>query len=361
MSNQNRPEKNKIPFCTHCESILDEDFRYCPKCGFRRHGFKFNPLKSYTILYLLLLLMSATFFAIGFKIFNPQDPLGTVLFALGTSIGPVAIIGLIYENLLKDSLREAALRSYSEFSETAFKNTLTELAVQKHNLEELIKRLLHIGNVGLVGVFPERRYAFAYIEEAIATEDKEIIIVGTSFRGLFWPSPGEEKIMNLLSEKIQNNSCDVKFVLTHPAFAHLRQSLEAVQRRDNFHIAQEILATVKILRDAGVPHNNIRFVKGTPTIFGFMTSKMLLLNPYPLQLQAYSSLTFLIDSNNGENPVYRAFERSHFRGVWDGNNVDTIEGYTEGALRKVFDQTLDSMELCSTDKKINYEILDNAC
>lgn len=358
---KNAPSDKKIHFCTHCERILLEDFRYCPWCGFRRHGFGFKPLRSCTILYILLLIMSASFFVIGFKIYNAQDPLGTILFSLGTAIGPVAIIGLIYEYLLKDSLREAALRSYSEFSETAFQNTLLDLSKHKQSLEELIKRLLHIGNVGLVGVFPERRYAFAYIEEAIATEEKEIIIVGTSFRGLFWPTPGEEKIMFLLSEKIKSNLCNVKFILTHPAFAHLRQSLEAVQRRDNFHIAQEILETVKILRDAGVPHQNIRFVKGTPTIFGFMTSKMMLLNPYPLQLQAYSSLTFLIDSINGENPVYRAFERAHFRGVWDGNNVDSIEGYTAGALQKVFDESLDSMGLCSTNRKINYEILEKKC
>lgn len=164
--------------------------------------------------------MSAAFFTIGFKVYNAQDPLGTILFSLGISIGPVAVIGIIYENLLKDSLREAALRSYSEFSETAFQNTLLELSTHKQTLEDLIKRLLHIGNVGLVGVFPERRHAFAYIEEAIASEEKEIIIVGTSFRGLFWPTPGEEKIMYLISEKIRNNSCNVKFILTHTTFSN---------------------------------------------------------------------------------------------------------------------------------------------
>lgn len=350
--------KQKIHFCPHCERILAEDSRYCPFCGFRRLGFHFKPLRGFTVLYLLLLIMSATFFCIGFRIFNSNDPLGSVLFSLGTALGPVALIGLIYEYLLKDSLREAALRSYSEFSETAFQKSIDQLSQQGDSLEDLTKRLLHIGNVGLVGAFPERRYAFAYIEDAITSEEKEIFIVGTSFRGLLWPTPGEEKIMRRIAQKIEDTACEVRFILTHPAFAHLRQSLEVVQRRETFHIAQEILETVMILKNSGVPYHNIRFARGTPTIFGFMTSKMMLLNPYPLQLQAFTSLTFILDSKNGENPVYRAFERAHFRGVWDGRNVDTIDGFDIVSLQKVFDQSLESMQMCVSDKKINYDIFE---
>lgn len=306
----------------------------------------------------MLLIMSAAFFIIGFKVFEADDPLGDILFSLGTALGPIALIGLVYEYLLKDSLREAALRSYSEFSETAFQKSIDQLSVQSDTLEDLTKRLLHIGKVGLIGAFPERRYAFPYIEDAIASEEKEIFIVGTSFRGLLWPTPGEERLMRRISEKIKDSDCEVRFILTHPAFAHLRQSLEVVQRRETFHIAQEILETVTILKNSGVPCHNIRFVRGTPTIFGFMTQKMMLLNPYPLQLQAFTSLTFILDSKNGENPVYRAFERAHFRGVWDGRNVDTINGFDIVSLQKVFDQSLESMQLCVSGKRINYDIID---
>jgi hypothetical protein len=112
----------------------------------------------------------------------------------------------------------------------------------------IFKRLMHISRVGLTAAFSERRYAYKYIEEAIAIEEKEIYIVGTSFRGLLWPHHGEERVMKLLKEKIARQQCQVYFLLTHPAFAHLRQNLEGIQRKDDFHIAQEILDTVEILR-----------------------------------------------------------------------------------------------------------------
>ena len=350
-------QQTDVQFCSNCERILGKDTRYCPFCGFRRRGFRLRPLRGFTVLYALLLVMSASFFWIGFSVFEHGGPLATVLLSLGTALGPVALVGLIYENLLKDSLREAALRSYSEFSETAFLKSIEKLGQESAILEDLTKRLLHIGDVGLVGAFPERRYAFAYIEDAIASEGKEIFIVGTSFRGLLWPSPGEERIMRQIADKIRDSTCSVRFILTHPAFAHLRQALEVVQRRERFHIAQEILETVKILKDAGVGHHDIRFARGTPTIFGFMTTKMMLLNPYPLQQQAFTSLTLVLDSKSGENSVYRAFERSHFRGVWDGRNVDTIDGFDVVSLQKVFGQSLESMKLCESDKKIDYDIL----
>lgn len=359
MSDQQPTQETQLFFCSHCERILCDDCRYCPFCGFRRKGLRMRPLRGFTVLYLLLAIGSIIFLGIGFRVFDTFGALGTVMFSLGTALGPVALVGLAYEHLLKESLREAALRSYSEFSETAFQASLNSLNKQTHGLEDLTKRLLHIGDVGLIGAFPERRYAFPYIEDALAAEGKEIFIVGTSFRGLLWPTPGEERIMRRLGEKIRDSNCSVRFILTHPAFAHLRQSLEVVQRRETFHIAQEILETVKILRDAGVNPADIRFARGTPTIFGFMTSKMMLLNPYPLQHQAFTSLTVVLDSNDGENPVYRSFERGHFRGVWEGKNVDTIDSFDIVALQKVFDQSLETLKLSVTDKKIDYQILNS--
>lgn len=341
-------------FCSNCERTLSEDSKHCPNCGYRRKGLRMRPLRGFTVLYVMLAVMSATFFLIGYEKFELSPATGSVLFSLATALGPVALLGLVYEHLLKDSLREAALRSYSEFSESAFQTAIDRLSDESDTLEDLTKRLLHIGDVGLIGVFPERRHAFPYIEDAVRSEEKEIFIVGTSFRGLLWPTPGEERIMKLLTKRINDNLCDVNFILTHPAFAHLRQSLELVQRMETFHIAQEILETISILQEAGVRYQNIRFAKGTPTIFGVMTSKMMLLNPYPMQRQAFTSLALILDSKNGENPVYRAFEQSHFRGVWDGNNVDTIHGYDVVSLQEVFDRSLEDLELCVSDKKLDY-------
>lgn len=108
---------------------------------------------------------------------------------------------------------------------------------KKHeHIEEFTNKLLHIDKVGLIAAFPQRRDAFKSIENAILSEEKEIFIVGTSFRGLIWPGPGEDKIMRALSNQIKTSDCKVKFLLTHPAFVHLRQSLECIQRRETFSI-----------------------------------------------------------------------------------------------------------------------------
>ncbi len=352
--------KQDVIFCKSCGNTLNVDSRYCPDCGYKRKGFLQRPLYGFTVLYIMSLVLSISLGVIGYIIYSNHQDLAGALYSMAAALGPVSLLGLVYEHLLKDSLKDAALTSFSELSQNVCQRSIAQLAVQQSNLEDLTKRLMHISRVGLIAALPERRYAFQYIEDAIQAEDKEIYIVGTSFRGLLWPGPGEERLMEIISDRIKNSSLKIRFLLTHPAFAHLRQSLEGIQRRENFHIAQEILETIRILRTAGVPHNSIRFVKGTPTVFGIMTSKIMLLNPYPYQRQAFTSITFILDSNNGENEVYRAFAQAHFSGVWDGTNVDSLESYDILSIQKIFDKSLHNMSLCASDKKIDYSSYDEA-
>ncbi len=210
---------------------------------------------------------------VGYKIFANHEALANGLFSISAALGPVALFGIIYDRLLKKSLKDAAFDSFSEQSKNVCHNSILKLDEEQGKVEDLIRRLMHISQVGLYAAFPLRRYAFPYIADQIKTEDKEIYIVGTSFRGLLWLKIGEEKLMANITKKIEDSDCKIKFLLTHPAFAHLRQSLEGIQRREDFHIAQEILDTLLIFKKAGVDHKDIRFVKGTPTIFGIWTSK----------------------------------------------------------------------------------------
>lgn len=80
----------------------------------------------------------------------------------------------------------------------------------------------------------------------------------------------------------------------------------------------------------------------------------MLINPYPSQRQAYKSLTLILDSDNGENQVYQAFDHAHFQGVWDGRNVDMLEGYDILSVKKIFDDSLQKMNLCISDKELDY-------
>ena len=79
-----------------------------------------------------------------------------------------------------------------------------------------------------------------------------------------------------------------------------------------------------------------------------------MLNPYPYEIQAYSCVAFIFDSKNGENEVYRTFERSHFRGVWGGRNVDILEGYDIDAIKKIFEKNLDDLGLGKPNYHLNY-------
>jgi hypothetical protein len=158
--------------------------------------------------------------------------------------------------------------------------------------------------------------------------------------------------MRAIAERVKD--CQVRFLLTHPAFAHLRQRLEGIQRLEEFHIAQEIFQSVVELRQAGVPYQNIRFVKATPTVFGVMTSKLMLLNPYPYQGQAFGSVTFLFDARNSENAVYRAFNNWHFQGVWDGANVAKLGSYELDEVVQLFEETLETLHLAKSERKVHF-------
>ena len=345
---------NEILFCRDCGRILNEDTTFCPYCGKKRKGRQQTILVGSTVLYIMAVVMAIAFGIIGYNIFSNYEALANGLFSISAALGPVSLFGLIYDRLLKKSLKDAAFDSFSEQSRNVCHNSILKLGEEQERVEDLIKRLMHISQVGLYAAFPLRRYAFPYIADQIKTEDKEMYIVGTSFRGLLWPKIGEEKLMENITKKIADSDCKVRFLLTHPAFAHLRQSLEGIQRREDFHIAQEILDTLLIFKKAGVSHKDIRFVKGTPTIFGIRTSKSMLINPYPYQRQAFKSLTLIVDSANGENQVYQAFDHAHFNGVWEGRNVVKLEGYDLLSVKKIFDDSLEKMKLCTSDKELDY-------
>lgn len=229
---------------------------------------------------------------------------------------------------------------------------------KQSNIEEFTNKLLHIDKVGLIAAFPRRNDAFKIIENAILSEEKHIYLVGTSFRGLIWPGPGEDRIRNAISKRIKASDCEIRFLLTHPAFAHLRQALECIQRKETFSVAQEILETVKILQKLGLPHENIRFIRATPTMFGIMTSNIMMLNPYPYEIQAVASATLIFDSKNGENEVYNAFRRSHFEGVWEDNrNVNILEGYNLEAIKNIFGKNLEDLGLSKPTYHLDYKPL----
>ncbi len=354
---------NRHHICSNCGSELSHDFKYCPNCGKKRRGLlptKFCPTYGVTAVYSVLLILSVFLGWMGYAVHPTNAQIASVLLSVAVAFGPVSIIGLVYERCLRTALQTAAVSSFSDLSQTVCHSSIEKMDTLRQRLEDQVHQLLHISTVGLVAALPERCLAFARIADAIKLEQHCLYLVGTSLRGLIWDKFGDEGVRNAILNKIRGDGCEVRVLLTHPAFAHLRQALEQIQRKESFHIAQEILETVAMLRDIKFPHEWVRFVRGTPTTFGIMTSELMLLNPYPLQKQAFTSVTFLIDSQNGKNPVYRSWDQSHFSGVWDGDNVDTLRDYSLASIQEVFNKTLESLGLCKSNRQIDYSRYDHS-
>ena len=159
-----------------------------------------------------------------------------------------------------------------------------------------------------------------------------MIIIGSSLRGLFDPTEDDKDkkmFADLLRAKI-NDGVPVRFLLTHPALAFLREDAEG---RAYGSIKEEIIGTVKYLvggqyvddghPSVGVPMKDIRLYHGTPTIFSVIVSDRMLLNPYTYQANAFDNFCFEVTRKTG-NDLYSQVLRAHYQAPWDKSKTRTI-------------------------------------
>jgi hypothetical protein len=248
-----------------------------------------------------------------------------VLFSIAIAIGPVAVLGIIYQYFLFQEIRAGARE--------AFVKTMTE---KLSELEKVIDYNRNLNELGVVKAYSSRKEAFKDVEDWLAAEDQEIFFVGTSLRGIIGRDEGSRKVCSIIASKAKEKGIVLKFLLTHPAFASLREKHESISRRPDNSIAREILDTVHVLQELGVQPNSIKFFLGTPTCFGAKTSRYMLLNPYPYQQRAMRSFCVVVSKEVGRGEIYSAFELDHFNGVWGSENVVDLEGFDEVSLQKVF-------------------------
>lgn len=174
-----------------------------------------------------------------------------------------------------------------------------------------------IQNAGIFGVCETRRKAMKVFSKALSDEFKEIMVIGSSLKGLLQCYEYEE-IANILRAKVEGNRNQVKFLFTHPVFADFRAIQEG---RDLMEIGVEIIQSLEILKKWNVPSENVRFYLGTPTCFGIKTSKYILLNPYSYLSVSYNSPCLLLEFPEETIPdksgfFYQEFNAHHF-GAWD--------------------------------------------
>jgi hypothetical protein len=214
----------------------------------------------------------------------------------------------------------------------------------KEKIENILKRygeevdlLKSVRYAGITGVFKRRETALEEFAKALDEESKDIMIVGSSLKGLL-----QLDEYKTLSDKLKFKAglpgMRVRFLLTHPIVADLRASQE---KRGLSEIGEEVIRSLETLRCWNIPSDNVRLYLGTPTCFGIMTTRKMLINPYPYSSVSYDSpcLTVEYSPEGGSERIgyfYDEFKSRHF-GAWDTDLSVKIGSFDEtiNKLREV--------------------------
>jgi hypothetical protein len=112
---------------------------------------------------------------------------------------------------------------------------------------------------------------------------------------------------------ITNYPKNFRILLTHPAFAHLRQPAE---ERSYGDIELEILKTAIFLYYvAGMESTELRLYRGSPTVFAIQAGEHILVNPYPYGTMAMETLCLEFERGQ-ENSYIARFMSMHFNHTW---------------------------------------------
>jgi hypothetical protein len=199
-------------------------------------------------------------------------------------------------------------RPAQEFKQTAV--TMVGEAVSEvvsHYRAEL-SLLASAAEAGLLSVHQSRKAAIQAFLPYIDDEKNEILIVGSSLKGLLQEEDVEYQNARALLARKREQGVRVRFLMTHPIIADLRARQENRKFTD---IGTEIVDSLKILVDTlKVPPTDIKLYLGTPTCFGVKTSSAMLLNTYPYGREAFASPCLIVRRGGY---FYDHFDSDHFR------------------------------------------------
>jgi hypothetical protein len=168
---------------------------------------------------------------------------------------------------------------------------------EKYRVE--IETLKLLREAGVIRPYRQREIALRHFASAIDAETNEIIIIGSSLRGLLQQDEYHD-IAEKLKFKIHKGGVAVKFLLTHPVVSDLRARQE---NRGFTEIGKETVSSLLILKQWNVPHENVRLYRGTPTCFAIKTKGQMFLNPYPYMAVAFDSPCLIVETSE-DHPSY---------------------------------------------------------
>ena len=189
---------------------------------------------------------------------------------------------------------------------------------------ELLKSVRH---AGIIGLYKRREMAIKAFSRYIDEESSEIMVVGSSLKGLLQKEEYKEVAEKL---RFKQGLIKVKYLLTHPIVADFRANQE---NRRPTEIGLEIIKSLETLRDWGVDCSNVRLYLGTPTCFAIKTTRQMLVNPYPYISVSFDSPCLLLEyspESGSERPGYffDEFKSRHF-GAWDTDLAVHIQNYDQ--------------------------------
>jgi hypothetical protein len=289
---------------------------------------KLNPTAvwkgGYTFALILLFVLGMCLIVVGTIAVPNGSMWNVILVNTGVAMAPAAFVAQLFRVFLfeeiKFELTQPVLDEVRDRLGPEIKTQIdtmvstnrkeTEAMLQKYQDE--ITTIQALKESGVIRPYRNREIALKEFASAIDAETREIMVIGSSLKGLLIKEKYRE-IADKLRFKLENK-VTVKFLLTHPIVADLRAGQEG---RRSSEIGAEIIESLEELRRWKVPAENVRLYRGTPTCFAIKTEKQMLLNPYPYGEVAYDSPCLIVDTSN-RNPsyIYHEFDQSHF-GAWD--------------------------------------------
>jgi hypothetical protein len=237
-----------------------------------------------------------------------QSWLPEVCVALGVAVATPGGLSYLYRKYMLEDIKLELQKPAIEFKRAAVDMMSQALSDVTGTYRSELDLLRSTQVAGIRGVFVSRGDALAAFMPALEAERHEIMLVGSSLRGLVQDYDNEyERIREVLKRKIQHK-VRVRILLTHPVMADLRAKQEDRNPKD---IGREIIQSLRVLcGEWNLDPANVRLYLGTPTLFGIKTADTMLLNTYPYMKEAVASPCMIVTK---PGYMYDRYADSHFR------------------------------------------------
>lgn len=252
-----------------------------------------------------------------------QSWLPEVCIALGVAVATPGALSYLYRKYLLEDIKLELQKPAMEFKREAVSMVAQALSEVTGTYRGELHLLRSAQAAGISGVYLSRAEALLAFVPELDAEQHEIMIVGSSLRGLIKDYDNEYALArDTLKRKIREK-VRVRVLLTHPVVADLRARQEDRNQKD---IGREILDSVRTLCDEWMlDPTSVKLYLGTPTVFGIKTARSMLLNTYPYMKEAVASPCLIVTK---PGYMYDRYLDSHFRAF---NSAMAVEGPTNSA------------------------------